>query len=57
MNCLRDLAKNHNISILTSIHQPNNEIVLMFDKNLCSGKGWELSVQWPSIYGEDALIF
>ena len=39
MNCLRNLAKNHNISILTSIHQPNNEIVLMFDKIYVLAKG------------------
>ena len=39
MNCLRNLAKNHKISILTSIHQPNNEIVLMFDKIYVLAKG------------------
>ena len=39
MNCLRNLAKKHNISILTSIHQPNNEIVLMFDKIYVLAKG------------------
>ena len=39
MNSLRNLTKNHNISILTSIHQPNNEIVLMFDKIYVLAKG------------------
>ena len=31
MECLRKLSKNHFIAIIASIHQPNNEIVLMFD--------------------------
>ena len=47
MNCLRKLAKNHNISILTSIHQPNNEIVLMFDKIYVLAKGGECLFSGP----------
>ena len=47
MNCLRNLAQNHNISILTSIHQPNNEIVLMFDKIYVLTKGGECLFSGP----------
>ena len=30
--CLKNLAQNHSIAILTSIHQPNNDIVNLFDQ-------------------------
>ena len=39
MQCLRTLAEKHSIAIITSIHQPNQEIVLMFDKLYVLAKG------------------
>ena len=39
MNCLKRLSISHKMSIITSIHQPNNEIVLMFDKVYVLAKG------------------
>ena len=39
MQCLRKLAKKHSIAIITSIHQPNQEIVLMFDQIYVLAKG------------------
>ena len=39
MQCLRKLAKMHSIAIITSIHQPNQEIVMMFDKLYVLAKG------------------
>ena len=39
MNCLRTLSERHNIAVIASIHQPNNEIVLMFNKVYVLAKG------------------
>ena len=39
MECLKKLSKSHRISIITSIHQPNNEIVVMFDNIYVLTKG------------------
>ena len=39
MHCLRRLSKSHRMSIITSIHQPNHEIVFMFDKIYVLSKG------------------
>ena len=32
MICLKHLAKNYQLAIVTSIHQPNSDILMMFDK-------------------------
>ena len=39
MQSLKNLAKRHSTAIITSIHQPNQEIVLMFDKVYVLAKG------------------
>ena len=39
MQCLGKLAKKHKIAIISSIHQPNHEIVMMFDKIYVLAKG------------------
>ena len=32
MICLKNLARNHSIAILTSVHQPNNDVLMLFDQ-------------------------
>ena len=32
MNCLKALTRKHSISIITSIHQPNSDVLMTFDK-------------------------
>ena len=32
INCLKQVSQRHGIAIVTSIHQPNNEIIMKFDK-------------------------
>ncbi|XP_054157346.1 uncharacterized protein LOC128955701 [Oppia nitens] len=32
MKCLKNMSRKHNISIITSIHQPNSDVLMMFDK-------------------------
>ena len=32
MICLKNLAKKYDLAIVTSIHQPNSDILMMFDK-------------------------
>ena len=32
MICLKNLAKNYQLAIVTSIHQPNSDVLMMFDK-------------------------
>ena len=39
MNCLNNLSKTNKIAIITSIHQPNNDIMLMFDQIYVMAKG------------------
>ena len=39
MKCLKILCESHNISIITSIHQPNSDILMMFDKLYVLAKG------------------
>jgi hypothetical protein len=39
MECLKLLSRHHKLSIITSIHQPNNEILMMFDKLFVLAKG------------------
>ncbi|XP_054156524.1 uncharacterized protein LOC128954929 [Oppia nitens] len=39
MECLKSIGRLHRIAIITSIHQPNNEIVYSFDKLYVLAKG------------------
>jgi hypothetical protein len=39
IQCLKRLSRKQNISIITSIHQPNNAILMMFDKLYVLAKG------------------
>ncbi|XP_054156488.1 ABC transporter G family member 5-like [Oppia nitens] len=39
MDCLKSIGRLHRIAIITSIHQPNNEIVYSFDKLYVLAKG------------------
>lgn len=39
MQCLKLLSQKHNIAIITSIHQPNNDIIMMFDTLHVLAKG------------------
>ena len=39
IKCFKFLSKYHNICIITSIHQPNNEILMLFDKLYVLAKG------------------
>ena len=39
MNCLLTLSKLHSIAVIASIHQPNHEIVMMFNKVYVLAKG------------------
>ena len=32
MDCLKNLTKNYQLAIVTSIHQPNSYVLMMFDK-------------------------
>ena len=32
MICLKNLAKNYQLAIVTSIHQPNSDLLMIFDK-------------------------
>ena len=46
MRCLKDLTQRHEICVITSIHQPNNDILMMFDKVMV------MSVGGHCIYGD-----
>ncbi|XP_054152568.1 uncharacterized protein LOC128951345 [Oppia nitens] len=39
MKCLQSLSKTHNIAIIVSIHQPNNDLLKMFDNIYVLAKG------------------
>ena len=39
MICLKNLAKKYDLAIVTSIHQPNSDILMMFDKLYVLSKG------------------
>ena len=39
MICLKNLAKNYQLAIFTSIHQPNSDLLMMFDKFYVLAKG------------------
>ena len=39
IKCLKRLSKKHNICVITSIHQPNSDLLLMFDKLYVLSKG------------------
>ncbi len=39
MVCLRQMSQKHNIAIITIIHQPNSDIIMMFDKLYVLAKG------------------
>ena len=39
MICLKNLAKNYQLAIVTSIHQPNSDVLMMFDKLYVLAKG------------------
>ena len=39
MICLKNLAKNYQLAIFTSIHQPNSDLLMMFDKLYVLAKG------------------
>jgi len=39
MNCLKGLVVKNRISIVTTIHQPNSDILQMFDKLYVLAKG------------------
>ncbi|XP_054157422.1 uncharacterized protein LOC128955772 [Oppia nitens] len=39
ISCLKQLSRNHNMSIIISIHQPNNELYQMFDTIYVLAKG------------------
>ena len=39
MNCLRTLTLRHGMAVVVSIHQPNHEIVMMFNKVYVMAKG------------------
>ncbi|XP_054152480.1 uncharacterized protein LOC128951255 [Oppia nitens] len=47
MNCLYNLTLNHNMSILTSIHQPNTDIFDMFDSIHVLSKGFVIFTGKP----------
>ena len=32
ISCLKNLARNHSIAIVTSIHQPNTDVLMLFDQ-------------------------
>jgi len=39
IKCLKNLSKNHKITVISSIHQPNNDLLIMFDKLYVLAKG------------------
>ena len=39
MICLKNLASKYDLAIVTSIHQPNSDILMMFDKLYVLSKG------------------
>ena len=39
MICLKNLAMKYNMAIVTSIHQPNSDIIMLFDKLYVLSKG------------------
>ena len=39
MICLKNLAKKYQLAIITSIHQPNSDVLTMFDKLYVLSKG------------------
>ena len=39
IKCFKSLSNYHNICVITSIHQPNNEILILFDKLYVLAKG------------------
>ena len=39
IKCFKCLSKEHNISIITSIHQPNLELLMYFDMLYVLAKG------------------
>ena len=39
MICLENLAKKYDLAIVTSIHQPNSDVLMMFDKLYVLSKG------------------
>ena len=39
MICLKNLAIKYNIAIVTSIHQPNSDMIMLFDKLYILSKG------------------
>ncbi|CAG2165983.1 unnamed protein product [Oppiella nova] len=39
MKCLKQLSESHGIAVITSIHQPNNDILMLFDQIYVLAKG------------------
>lgn len=39
MICLKNLARKYDLAIVTSIHQPNSDVLMMFDKLYVLSKG------------------
>ena len=39
IQCLRDLSRQYSIAIVTSIHQPNNDLLMLFDNLYVLAKG------------------
>lgn len=39
INCLQKLSRLHKLAIVTSIHQPNSEVLMMFDQLYVLAKG------------------
>ena len=39
MICLKNLAKKYQLAIVTSIHQPNSDVLMMFDKLYVLARG------------------
>ena len=37
--CLKNLTENYQLAIVTSIHQPNSDVLMMFDKLYVLAKG------------------
>ena len=47
MQCLKELSQKQNISIITSIHQPNSDILQMFDSLYVLAKGGQCIYSGP----------